>query len=77
MTPEDVEPRAEDEDLHAPRPIDIELLHALRRLTPLGEQNDGRASPARADFGEFAIVRDPHVTIQGPHLGTEPQPHRL
>jgi hypothetical protein len=46
VTPELVEPIAEDGDLHAPRLIDVELLHALRRLTALGELNDERASDA-------------------------------
>jgi hypothetical protein len=41
-----VELIAEDGHLHAPHLIDIELLHALRGLTALGELNPERASGA-------------------------------
>jgi predicted nucleic acid-binding protein len=54
---------AQDGDLHAPHLIDIEVLHAPRRLTALGELSDDRAAGARADFGELVIVRYPHVGL--------------
>jgi predicted nucleic acid-binding protein len=54
---------ANDGDLHAPHLIDIEVLHALRRLNVLGELSEERASDARADFRELAIVRYPHVGL--------------
>jgi predicted nucleic acid-binding protein len=49
-----------DGDLHAPHLIDIEVLHALRRLAFVGEVSDERASDAIVDFGELALVRYPH-----------------
>jgi predicted nucleic acid-binding protein len=58
-----VERLAGDGDLHAPHLIDVELLHALRRLNELGELTDERASDARADFRDLAIVRYPHVFL--------------
>jgi predicted nucleic acid-binding protein len=54
---------AQDGDLHAPHLIDIEVLHALRRLNALGKLSDERASDARADFRELAIVRYPHLAL--------------
>ncbi len=52
-----------DGDLHAPHLIDIEVLHALRRLNARRELSDERATDARADFGELALVRYPHVGL--------------
>lgn len=49
-----------DGDLHAPHLIDVEILHALRRLTLSGELSDDRAADARTDFRELALVRYPH-----------------
>lgn len=56
---------ADDGDLHAPHLIDVEVLQALRRLNALAELSDERASDARADFGELAIVRYPHYGLSG------------
>jgi predicted nucleic acid-binding protein len=56
--------RLAGDDFHAPHLIDIEALHALRRLNALGELSDERASDARADFGELAIVRYPHSGLR-------------
>ena len=58
-----IERLADDGDLHAPHLIDIEVLHALRRLTARGELSEDRASDARADFGNLAVVRYPHVGL--------------
>jgi predicted nucleic acid-binding protein len=58
-----VERLAGDGDLHAPHLIDIEMLHALRRLTIRGELTEDRAADARADFRELALVRYPHVEL--------------
>jgi predicted nucleic acid-binding protein len=49
-----------DGDLHAPHLIDIEVLHALRRLVLRGEISDDRAADARTDFADLALVRYPH-----------------
>ena len=58
-----VERLAGDGDLHAPHLIDIEVLHALRRLNALGELSDERAADTRADFRELALVRYPHLQL--------------
>lgn len=47
-------------ELHAPHLIDVEFVHALRRLVHAGELTGDRANDARADFIELAIVRYPH-----------------
>lgn len=49
-----------DADLHAPHLIDVEMLHALRRLVSRGELTGERADDARADFADLALVRYPH-----------------
>ena len=54
---------ADDADLHAPHLIDIEVLHALRRLSNRGELSEDGASDARTDFGDLRLVRYPHVGI--------------
>jgi predicted nucleic acid-binding protein len=54
-----VERLARDGDLHAPHLIDIEVLHALRRLHARGELSDDRAADARADFRELVLTRYP------------------
>lgn len=58
-----IELLADDGDLHAPHLIDIEMLHALRRLNALGELSDERAADARVDFRELALVRYPHHAL--------------
>jgi predicted nucleic acid-binding protein len=58
--PQLVERLADDGDLHAPHLIDVELLHALRRLAATGAIADDRAADARGDFADLALVRYPH-----------------
>jgi predicted nucleic acid-binding protein len=54
---------AADRDLHAPHLIDVELLHALRRLCLSGDLSEDRAADARTDFRELALVRYPHEEL--------------
>jgi predicted nucleic acid-binding protein len=54
---------ADDGDRHVPHEVDIEILHALRRLTARGELSEDRALDARADFRNLALVRYPHVGL--------------
>lgn len=54
---------AEDGDLHAPHLLDIEFLHALRRLNLEGRLSEDRAIDARTDFDGLAIIRYPHVHL--------------
>ena len=49
--------------LEAPHLIDVELLHALRRLVRRGELSEERAADARTDLAEFALTRYPHQPL--------------
>ena len=50
----------DDGDLHAPHLIDVEVIHALRRLVAAGELTEDRAADVRSDFADLAIVRYAH-----------------
>jgi predicted nucleic acid-binding protein len=52
-----------DGDLHAPHLLDVELLHALRRLVLAGHLGEDRAADARADFADLTIVRYAHAAL--------------
>ena len=52
-----------DGDLHAPHLLDVELLHALRRLVRTGSLGEERAADARADFAELPVVRYGHEPL--------------
>ena len=54
---------AVDGDLHAPHLLDVELLHALRRLVKGGQLSDDRAADARSDFADLPIVRYDHIAL--------------
>ena len=54
---------ADDGDLHAPHLIDVEMLHALRRMTARGELSEDRAEDARVDFRDLTVVRYPHFEL--------------
>ncbi len=58
-----IERLAEDGDLHAPHLIDVEILHALRRMVMREEIGEDRATDVRSDFAETAIVRYPHPPL--------------
>src|SRR5437867_4043968 len=50
-------------DLHAPHLIDVELLHALRRLVSGRVLTNVRAMQARTDFAELSVVRYSHELL--------------
>jgi predicted nucleic acid-binding protein len=51
------------EDLAAPHLLDVEFLHALRRLVLVGQLSEDRAADARDDFAALAELLDaPLVT---------------
>jgi predicted nucleic acid-binding protein len=50
-------------ELHVPHLLDVEVLHALRRLTRFGDLGDDRAQDARGDFAQLALIRYPHVPL--------------
>lgn len=51
---------AADGDLHVPHLLDVELLHALRRLVGTATISLERATDARSDFYDLALTRYPH-----------------
>lgn len=56
----ELEGRVSSEDLHAPHLLDVELVHALRRLVAKGTISDERASEALANAESLALERYPH-----------------
>jgi predicted nucleic acid-binding protein len=46
--------------VHAPHLLDVEFLHALRRLVANGRVPEARASVVRADFAGLHVIRYPH-----------------
>ena len=50
-------------DLCAPHLLDVELLHALRRLVIGGQLGEDRAADARNDFADLTIARYDHVVL--------------
>lgn len=54
---------SEDHELHAPHLIDVEVLHALRRLVAGGTLSADRAADALSDFDQLSIVRYPHQPL--------------
>jgi predicted nucleic acid-binding protein len=48
------------EELHAPHLLDLEIVHALRRLCLIGEMTPHRAAEALADLSGLRLVRHPH-----------------
>jgi predicted nucleic acid-binding protein len=53
------------DDLHAPHLLDVEVLHALRRLVRLGEVSPARARDAIEDLTLLRLLRHPHVDLLG------------
>lgn len=52
-----------DPDLHAPHLIDVEVIHALRRLVSDKSLTEERALDVRSDFDDLAILRYPHQSL--------------
>lgn len=50
----------EEETLHAPHLLDLEIVHVLRRYCLIGELRPNRAAEALTDLGDLRIVRHPH-----------------
>lgn len=53
----------EDGDLHAPHLVDVEFLHALRRLLANDALSEDRAADARTDLEMLAMTRYPHAPL--------------
>jgi predicted nucleic acid-binding protein len=52
-----------DDDLAAPHLLDVEFLHALRRLVLGGQLTEDRAADARDDFAALAVTRYGHAVL--------------
>jgi len=50
-------------ELHAPHLIDVEMLHALRRLLTVGVIEVDRADEVRRDYDDLLIRRYPHTPL--------------
>ncbi len=55
----------DDEDIHAPHLLDVEVLSALRRLVREGEVLAGRAQEAIEDLALLRIIRHSHLDFTG------------
>jgi predicted nucleic acid-binding protein len=51
------------DDLAAPYLLDVEFLHALRRLVLGGRLGEDRAADARDDFADLSIARCGHTAL--------------
>jgi predicted nucleic acid-binding protein len=56
---------ADDDELHAPHLLDVEMVQALRRLVRSGEVSSGRADEAIADLTDLDLHRHAHVDLLG------------
>ena len=54
-----------DDELHAPHLVDVEIVQGLRRLVRTGEVSPGRADEAIADLTDLDVHRHAHVDLLG------------
>ena len=55
----------EDDELHVPHLVDVEVVQGLRRLVRTGEVSTGRAQEAIADLTDLDLHRHPHLDLMG------------
>jgi predicted nucleic acid-binding protein len=53
----------DEDELHAPHLVDVEVVQGLRRLVRMGEVSSGRADEAIADLTDLDLHRHPHVDL--------------
>ena len=53
----------EEDELHAPHLLDVEIAQGLRRLVRTGEVSSGRAEEAIADFTDLDLHRHAHLDL--------------
>jgi predicted nucleic acid-binding protein len=54
-----------EEELHAPHLLDVEVIQGLRRLVRTGEVSSGRADEAIADLTDLDLHRHAHLDLLG------------
>ena len=55
----------DDDELHTPHLVDVEIVQGLRRLVRTGEVSSNRADEAIADLTDLDIHRHAHVDLLG------------
>lgn len=55
----------DDDELHAPHLVDVEIVQGLRRLVRTGELASGRAEEAIADLTDLDLHRHAHLDLLG------------
>ena len=53
----------DEDELHAPHLVDVEVVQGLRRLVRTGEVSSGRADEAIADLTDLDLHRHAHVDL--------------
>ena len=53
----------DNDELHAPHLVDVEVVQGLRRLVRMGEVSSARADEAIADLVDLDLHRHPHVDL--------------
>ena len=53
----------DEDELHAPHLVDVEVVQGLRRLVRTGEVSSSRADEAIADLTDFDLHRHPHLDL--------------
>jgi predicted nucleic acid-binding protein len=53
----------DEEELHAPHLVDVEVVQGLRRLVRNGELSSGRAAEVIADLADLDLHRHPHLDL--------------
>jgi predicted nucleic acid-binding protein len=55
----------DEDELHAPHLLDVEIVQGLRRLVRTGEVSSGRADDAVADLTDLDLHRHAHLDLLG------------
>ena len=56
---------SDEDELHAPHLLDVEIAQGLRRLVRAGEVSSGRAGEAIADLTDLDLHRHAHLDLLG------------